>query len=364
MRKFFYLSLAIMLLLASEEGFGQMNRKSIKKNNRRISTFRGKKFHFGKDKIYNAVGISLNAFNYYGDLAPKPTRISTDIGFTRPGIGLSFSHRFGPRYTLTGSFLYGTLKGADSESADKNDDSNGVFRYRRNLSFRNRIKELSVVATFDLLENQSTYISRVKWTPYAFLGAAVFLHNPQAQVPEIGVDGQPLANAGDWVKLRPLGTEGQHSNLLPTDGNYGLKPYKLVQAAIPFGLGARFRLNEVMDISAEIAFRYLFTDYVDDVSNNYVDLGIFGTDEVAKALSYRSHELPEYTPSPTNPNLTNYVGRDGKTYYVAPGYGQEYTSADGTHTVRGNSNDRDIYTVTTIRLTYILGKTFHRAKFR
>jgi hypothetical protein len=32
--------------------------------------------------------------------------------------------------------------------------------------------------------------------------------------------------------------------------------------------------------------------------------------------------------------------------------------------VRGNKNDRDIYMVTTIRLTYILGKNFHRAKFR
>src|SRR6202008_995348 len=120
-------------------------------------------------------------------------------------IGISFSHRFGPRYTLTAAFTYGTLKGSDNESADKSDAENGVFRYQRNLSFRNRIKELSVVATFDLFENQATYISRVRWTPYAFIGAAVLHHNPQAQVPEIDVHGNPLSNAGEWVNLQPLG---------------------------------------------------------------------------------------------------------------------------------------------------------------
>src|SRR5687768_15372169 len=119
MRRFFYLILTVGLLFCSVEGYSQLNRKAIKKNNRRISAFRGKKFHFGKEKRYNAIGISLNALNYYGDLAPRPNRFSTDISFTRPAIGLSFTHRFGPRYQLTGSFTYGTLRGDDKESADK-----------------------------------------------------------------------------------------------------------------------------------------------------------------------------------------------------------------------------------------------------
>ena len=95
-------------------------------------------------------GISLSALNYYGDLSPRPSRFSTDISFTRPAVALVYSRRFGPRYALTASFMYGTLKGADVESADRGDAANGVYRYQRNLSFRNRIKELSVVASFDL----------------------------------------------------------------------------------------------------------------------------------------------------------------------------------------------------------------------
>ncbi len=352
MRRVFYL-LVILGVLASAETHAQLNRKAIKKNNRRISNFRGKKFHFGPDKVYNAIGISLNALNYYGDLAPQPSRVSTDISFTRPGLGLSFAHRFGPRYTLVGTLFYGTLRGADAESANKGDNSNGVYRYNRNLSFRNRITELSIVATFDLFPNQATYISRVKWTPYAYIGAAVFHHNPKAQVPATDLNGNPLPNAGEWVALKPLGTEGQNGSLLPTDENYGAKPYKLIQPAIPFGLGARFRINEVMDFSAELGFRYLFTDYVDDVSKNYVDLSVFGNNELAKAMSYRSNEV-------VNPGqLVATQTRDGKTYNLLPGYGQEYPD-----NIRGSKNDRDVYMVTSFKLTYILGKTFHRAKFR
>lgn len=355
MRSVFYLLLVSFLLCFTFDGYSQLNRKSIKKNNRRISHFKGKKYQFGKEKAYSSMGISLNAMNYYGDLAPRPSRLSTDISFTRPAIGMSFSHRFGPRYTIMANFMYGTLTGSDAESADQNDADNGRYRYYRNLSFRNRIKEFSTVAVFDLFENQATYISRVRWTPYAYAGVAVFHHNPQAIAPATDLNGNPLPEAGQYVDLRPLGTEGQYSELKETDVNYGLKPYKLIQLAIPFGLGMRFRLNEVMDFSVEIGFRYLFTDYVDDVSNNYVDLGVFGNNELARAMSYRSNEGD--VAASANPKLV--TARNGVTYNLIPGYGQEHKD-----NLRGNSGDRDIYTVTTFRLSYILGKTFHKAKFR
>lgn len=360
MRKNLYFIIALLLMFSANEAYSQMNRRNIKKNNKRISSFRGKKQGFGPEKKYNALGVSLNALNYYGDLAPKPGKFSTDIAYTRPAIGLSLSHRFGPRYTLTGSFMYGTLRGSDAKSADEGDTENAAYRYNRNLSFRNRIKELSVVATFDLFENMATYISRAKWTPYVYAGAAVFHHNPQAQAPDFYLNGAPNPKAGEWVKLQKLGTEGQRSSQDPGDANYGTKPYKLVQVAIPFGLGARFRINEVMDIAGEIGFRYLFTDYIDDVSKDYVDLGVFGNDELAKAMSYRTNEVPGITPTYT------YTGKGGNgTYRVLPGYGHvnEPGSPDPFN-MRGSSNDKDVYMVTTIRLTYILGKTFHRAKFR
>jgi Domain of unknown function (DUF6089) len=343
----------LFLVCFSEQAEAQFNRKSIKKNNKRMASFKGRKLGF-KNKAYSAVGLSVNALNYYGDIAPKPDRVSTDISFTKPAIGISFMHRFGSRYSFIAQFMYGTLKGSDTESADQGDQENGKYRYQRNLSFRNRIKELTAIAYFDLFENDATYLSRVKWTPYAFAGVAGFLHNPQGLAPSTDLLGGALTEAGEWVDLRPLGTEGQHSTLLPTDANYGIKEYSKVQIAIPFGLGARFRLNEVMDLWAEIGFRYTFTDYLDDVSKNYVDLGVLNS-PLAKAMSYRSNELP----ANQLPTLQSYVARDGKTYQTIPGYGQEYPD-----NIRGAKDNRDIYMVTSIRLTYILGATFHKAKFR
>jgi hypothetical protein len=349
------LMMTLLAMALVPDATAQFNRKSIKKNNRRMATFRGKK-HFGRDKVYSGVGFSVNALNYFGDLSPLPSKISTDISFTKPGFGISFFHRFGPRYTLIGQFMFGTLKGSDAESANKGDLSNGVFRYQRNLSFRNQIKELTIVAVFDLFENNGTYISRVKWTPYAFIGGSLFLHNPQAIAPPTYLDGTVDPKAGQWIDLQPLGTEGQNATLAQTDANYGIKPYSLVQFAVPFGVGARFRLNEVLDLWADIGFRYTFTDYLDDVSRNYVSLDKI-SDPMAQALSYRTNEILGQ-PAPNAPGIHHYV-INGKDVYTWPGYGSE-----AKENWRGKSNANDIFMVTSIKVTYILGATFHRAKFR
>lgn len=353
MKGLFKLVIAVLLVCVVSDAEAQMNRRAIKKNNKNLSSYRGRKSWFGKEKRYDMIGIGLNALNYYGDLSPRPSAFSTDISFTSPSVSLLFSHRFGPRYALTGSFMYGTLRGSDKDSADPGDLDNGVFRYQRNLAFRNRIKELTVVASFDLFQNSATYISRKKWTPYAFAGVSAFLHNPQAQAPATDASGAPVAEAGKWVDLQPLGTEGQYAQLDPTDANHGIKPYKKLQVAIPFGIGARFKVNEIFDFSVETGFRYLFTDYIDDVSRNYVDLGVFGDNTLAKAMSDRSNE------SMTASSPYVYVGRDGNTYSVIHGYGSEFPD-----NMRGSKSNRDIYMVTTIKLTYILGKSMNTAKFR
>ncbi len=353
MSKVFRWFVIVVFLCGSSEAFCQMDRGTIRKNNKKLMTYRGKKSNFSKAKRYYSAGATLSALNYYGDLAPGSGRISTDISFTRPAIGLFFSDRLGPRYGLTAQFMYGTLRGSDYQSADENDLTNGHFRYLRNLSFRNRIKELSVVASFDFFENQATYLGRPFWTPYLFAGVAVFHHNPQAKAPATGVDRQPLAEAGEWVSLHKLGTEGQYAELLPTDANYGIKPYKLIQAAIPIGVGVRFRIHDVVDLSGELGFRYLFTDYIDDVSKSYVDMGVLDSD-LARALSYRGHEVDR-------PNLVinQVTARNGVTYEHINGYGYEYPS-----NIRGNKENDDIFMVTTIRVSYIIGKTMHKAKFR
>jgi hypothetical protein len=121
-------------------------------------------------------------------------------------------------------------------------------RWIRNLSFRNDIKELSFTGIFDLFENRQSFQKRPDYTPYGFLGLAAIYHNPRT-----------LYN-GSWVALQPLQTEL-------------VKPYSSLQVVIPMGLGFRYKLDKQWDIAFEIGWRWTFTDYLDDVSGNYVDKG-------------------------------------------------------------------------------------------
>ncbi len=334
--------------------YAQLNRKTIRKNNKRMSSFHGKKNNFDKNKKYNYIGLTLNSFNYFGDLSPLPKRISTDIGLTRPAIGVTFGHRFGPRYTVRGEFRYGTLRGSDFKSADPN-DANAKFRYVRNLQFRNRIKELTVTAMFDLFKNASSYINRVPLTPYLFAGITAFHHNPQAFV---GND-RP-SDAGSWIDLQPLGTEGQNLDLPADHPNAGQKPYSKLQIAIPFGIGARYKLNEVMDLSFEMGVRYLFTDYIDDVSGSYVESSLFENGSLAQYLSDRSSETNDAVSGDTREGTV--VGEVGGSLTPFSGYGG--VTNPGQYNLRGNSNDNDLYFVTTLRVSYVLGGSFRKAKFR
>ena len=78
-----------------------------------------------------------------------------------------------------------------------------------------------------------------------FAGVAGYTGNPKG-----------LDNNDNYVALQPLRTEG-------VDYNRG-------GIAIPFGLGARYKLNKSFDLGFEIGFRKTFNDYLDDVSTNYV----------------------------------------------------------------------------------------------
>ncbi|MDH5380333.1 MAG: DUF6089 family protein [Cyclobacteriaceae bacterium] len=355
---FFVLFTGLIIMLGSFSAEAQLSRRQIKKNSKRMTGFKGKKNTFAKSRQYNYVGISLNGLNYLGDLSPNSSRYSTDFKLTKPGVGLSFGHRFGPFYTLQGSFMYGTLVGDDFISADPY-QQDSRFRYVRNLSFRNHIKELSVTAVFDLYQNKNTYISRVSWTPYGFVGLSGFHHNPQGKVNQQS----SLPEAGQWVNLKPLGTEGQYSDLPADAVNYGLKPYSNFQISVPFGIGIRYRINDVMDFNLETGTRYIFTDYIDDVSGNYVDL-LYLNSDLAREMSDRSTELnAAVSGEPRNIEARDatsgpiIAGNGGYDSYG--GYGREFL-----YNYRGKSNNKDIYFVTTLRVTYILGGSYKKAKFR
>ncbi len=64
---------------------------------------------------------------------------------------------------------------------------------------------------------------------------------------------------GQWLELRPLGTEGQG---MP--GHAGV--YDNWALALPLRLGIRLQLNRNWAFVADLLLRYTFTDYLDDIT--------------------------------------------------------------------------------------------------
>lgn len=127
----------------------------------------------------------------------------------------------------------------------------------RNLSFRSNLFEASLVVEFTF-RPYGPGATESPWTPYLFGGVGVFHFNPKTKYTSF--DGTE-----QWVELQPLCTEGQGTTLYPER-----RPYRLIQTAMPFGVGVRWRVSKSLSLAVEYGFRKTWTDYLDDVSTTYV----------------------------------------------------------------------------------------------
>lgn len=326
--------------------------KKRKSANKNISNYRGGSVG-GRFRPYQFASFNVNALNYFGDLAPVNKAASTDVSFTRPGFGLNVGYKFSPYMAVRAGFNYGRLKGDDISSDPLDDQSSG--RYLRNLSFRNDIKEFHMGFELYFIPNYGGPNVRPDINFYLFFGGAIMHHEPKGLVPDYdhtlgGLNSQiPAPQAGEWVKLRTLGTEGQF-----LDGS-DVETYSPIQVSIPLAIGATFRLPGPFTAGIELGYRYLFTDYIDDVSGNFVLFDKFD-DPLARIMSDRSAEPMAYWAgvdrTPIVKGTASSTLSDGETYHAAAGYGGGLAGDKG----RGNPKNNDMIFMTSLKLTYIISK--------
>jgi Domain of unknown function (DUF6089) len=201
--------------------------------------------------------IMAGVSGYNGDLTQQ--RIS--IKQLRPALNLNLKYNSGDFVNFRFGLVYARI-GAD----DKNNTSQ--ILKNRNLSFKSDVVELNVIAELNLFDPE-TFTSY----PYVFGGAGVFYFNPFT-----------YDNNNKKTYLHPLSTEGEGLKDYPDR-----KKYSLIQACIPVGVGWKMPLDNNWDISFEFGYRFTFTDHLDDVSKNYVDLNILSEEKGPKSaeLSYR-----------------------------------------------------------------------------
>lgn len=333
-----------------------------RKKNKTISRFSGSNkpaAGSGRFREFSFIEGNINALNYYGDLAPVNRAASTDVAFTRPGFGISYGYMFHPAVAARVSYNYGMIKG-DDVTADPNDPENAA-RYYRNLSFRNNIHEVTAGFMFYFLPDVHGPSFRPPINIYLFLGGGFFRHNPKGKVPEFDYQtgsNERLPNAGEWVSLRELGTEGQFLDIPGTPS----KPYKQYEWNIPIALGGTMSIPKTpLNVSLELGYRFVFTDYLDDVSTNYVGLDQF-TDPLARIMSDRAAEPTNGFGRETRDLSTIVANRysDGSVYNISGFVG---SGIEGSK--RGSPKNNDMYFMTQIKLVYILHKKANKgAKFR
>ena len=198
---------------------------------------------------------------YLGDMN------STHFNNLRIAGGITYRKNFDRRFSFKSSALYTNIYADDANSSDP-------IKVNRNLSFKSDIIELSGQVEFNFLPYE-TGNSLYSWSPFVFIGASIYNHNPKAE-----------ASDGQWYDLQNLGTEGQGTTAFPNR-----KKYALTQLSIPFGGGVKIGVSENFNIILEYGLRKAFTDYLDDVSTTYVfDKGKWPTDMslLAQELSDRN----------------------------------------------------------------------------
>ena len=170
------------------------------------------------------------------------------------------------KFAVRAGLNYSQISGKDSNSSNKSIS-------QRNLSFRSRLLEFSLLGEWNIPGFQPYGLAK-PFSPFLFAGVAFTSFNPKANFND------------EWIALQPLGTEGQ--------GIPGFdSPYSKTALAIPFGIGVKWALNDAINIGFEVGARMTFSDYLDDVGGNYADHAelLAGNGELAAALANRTGEL-------------------------------------------------------------------------
>jgi len=186
------------------------------------------------------IGVLLGASYYLGDLN------TTHFNQSSAAAGLVIRKNIDKRFAYKAELMFINLRSDERDSKD-------TISTTRGLHFKSPVYELSGQIEFNFLPYDPGN-PLYTWTPFVYAGASLFNFNPQGE----------NAN-GEWVDLQPLGTEGQGTTQPNTDSKYSL-----IQFAAALGGGVKIAVSNTFNIIFEYSTRKTFTDYLDDVSGNYV----------------------------------------------------------------------------------------------
>jgi hypothetical protein len=273
-------------------------------------------------------GLTFGGSNYMGDLAQGIALNETHLMG-----GLICRFHYNDFLTLRGNAVFGQISGDDQNfkdvvaftHKDAADNPVNITRGQRNLNFRSNIVEFSAIGEWNLLGFEESTRTR-PYTPFLFAGIGVFKFNPMSQFNYIDglrdATGALVHNPqlqqydGQWVELQTLSTEGQETTKFNDR-----KRYNLTQVSIPLGVGFKQQVDDYWAYGIEFGMRKTFTDYLDDVSMDYVDDQIVGGANGYLAAAMKDRSAEQINPNTGLPYEKFYMGNPrgsmkGSDYYM------------------------------------------------
>jgi opacity protein-like surface antigen len=224
-------------------------------------------YYYYNDKYYDnavviEVGASVGVMNSLTDVGGKKgvgKKFIKDLNWknAKPTGGFYVAAMFQDKIGLRLEGTFGQVGAYDSILKDVKATTFG--RYERNLSFKSKISEFQLgLEIHPLMFRDFDKYDPPRLSPYAYVGIGYFSFDPQAKL------------NGKWYSLQPLHTEGQGFDEFPDRKNY-----KLSQFNFAGGLGLKYEVSSMVNAKLEFNHRFLTTDYLDDVSTNYIDPNLF-----------------------------------------------------------------------------------------
>lgn len=181
-------------------------------------------------------GIGGYTTNYLGDLNPNNLLYYSNFGgsiFAKYNINNTWSIRL--------NYNYLAISASDRDFKNTNQQV-------RQLAFNNNLSEISILSEFNFF-NFSINKRKNSYSPYVLAGLGMIKHNPF------------LIYGNEKFFLQELELERDRLN----------NPIKHSKLALvmPLGLGFKYNIKGSWNIAAELSYRIVFSDHIDNVTGYY-----------------------------------------------------------------------------------------------
>ncbi|HZH67616.1 MAG TPA: DUF6089 family protein [Chitinophagales bacterium] len=227
----------------------------------------------------HSLGFSTGVSSFLGDLGGSRNIgrgfiYDLNIQVTRPALGVFYKYNANPFISIKAELAYTQITGNDKFSKAEWFVDEGYYRRYRNLNFTSPVISFGAMVELNLYKYEPGNTDNFKVAPFVGIGGGGFWFDPRTT--------DPLT--GEKVRLQPLGTEGQG---LP---GYEEK-YSLIQPQLLGSAGLKFNAGPALSMTFEVVYHQTFTDYLDDVSGDFIDPMVLYNyyDNATASQIYRLH---------------------------------------------------------------------------